>query len=120
MKHLSVDIETYSDVDITKAGMYRYADSAEFEILLFAYKVDDLPTQVVDLKQGESIPEEIVIALNNPDVTKHAYNAAFEWYCLNKSGCKTPIEQWQCTMIHGLYCGYPAGLDAIGKVIGLA
>ena len=75
--------------------------------------------EVVDLAQGEEIPEHAVRMLADPDVTKHAYNAAFEWYCLNRAGYRTPLEQWRCTMAHGLYCGYTAGLDATGKAIGL-
>jgi DNA polymerase len=119
MNHLSIDIETRSDVDISAAGAYRYAQSEDFEILLFAYMVDNKDVQIVDLKQGERIPEGIVCALQDPNVIKHAYNAAFEWYCLNRAGYRTPIGQWQCTMIHGLYCGYTAGLEATGKAIGL-
>ncbi|NSC83531.1 DNA polymerase [[Ruminococcus] gnavus] len=117
--HLSIDIETKSSVDITKAGAYRYAQSEDFEILLFAYKYDEEDVQLVDLTAEESIPERILTALMNPNVVKHAYNAAFEWYCLNTAGYRTPLEQWNCTMIHGLYCGYTAGLDATGKAIGL-
>ncbi|RJW22745.1 hypothetical protein DXD70_03795 [Lachnospiraceae bacterium TM07-2AC] len=117
--HLSIDIETKSSVDITKAGAYRYAQSEDFEILLFAYKYDEEDVQLVDLTVEERIPERILTALMNPNVVKHAYNAAFEWYCLNTAGYRTPLEQWNCTMIHGLYCGYAAGLDATGKAIGL-
>ena len=119
MNHLSIDIETRSDVAIRSAGAYRYAQSEDFEILLFAYMADDGEVKIVDLKQGERIPEGIVCALQDPEVIKHAYNAAFEWYCLNRAGYQTPIGQWQCTMIHGLYCGYTAGLEATGKAIGL-
>lgn len=117
--HLSIDIETKSSVDITKAGAYRYAQSEDFEILLFAYKYDEEDVQLVDLTVEERIPERILTALMNPNVVKHAYNAAFEWYCLNTAGYRTPLEQWNCTMIHGLYCGYTAGLGATGKAIGL-
>lgn len=117
--HLSIDIETKSSVDITKAGAYRYAQSEDFEILLFAYKYDEEDVRLVDLTVEERIPERILTALMNPNVVKHAYNAAFEWYCLNTAGYRTPLEQWNCTMIHGLYCGYTAGLDATGKAIGL-
>lgn len=117
--HLSIDIETKSSVDITKAGAYRYAQSEDFEILLFAYKYDEEDVQLVDLTVEERIPERILTALMNPNVVKHAYNAAFEWYCLNTAGYRTPLEQWNCTMIHGLYCGYTAGLDTTGKAIGL-
>ena len=117
--HLSIDIETKSSVDIGKAGAYKYAQSPDFGILLFAYSLDDSPVRVIDLAGGEKIPETIRLALMDPAVTKHAYNAAFEWYCLNRAGYQTPLEQWKCTMAHGLYCGYTAGLDATGKAIGL-
>lgn len=117
--HLSIDIETKSSVDIGKAGAYKYAQSPDFEILLFAYSLNDAPVRVIDLANGEEIPETIRLALMDPAVTKHAYNAAFEWYCLNRAGYQTPLEQWKCTMAHGLYCGYTAGLDATGKAIGL-
>lgn len=117
--HLSIDIETRSSVDIGKAGLYKYAQSPDFEILLFAYQSDGDPLDIVDLKNGEELPGWLIRALEDPDVVKHAYNAAFEWYCLNQAGYKTPIEQWSCTMAHGLYCGYTAGLDATGKAIGL-
>lgn len=119
MYHLSIDIETRSSVEIGKAGLYKYAQSPDFEILLFAYQLDGEPVEVVDLKQGERIPSPVVEALRDPEVLKHAYNAAFEWYCLNRAGYRTPLEQWRCTMAHGLYCGYTAGLDATGKAIGL-
>jgi len=118
-KHLSIDIETKSSVDIGKAGLYRYAQSPDFGILLFAYQVDNLPVEIVDFTAGEQIPVRILNALKNPSVVKHAYNAAFEWYCLNRAGIETQLEQWRCTMMHGLYCGYTAGLDATGKAIGL-
>lgn len=117
--HLSIDIETRSSVDIGKAGAYKYAQSPDFSILLFAYKWNDNPVEIVDLAQGECIPEWITRALQDPSVVKHAYNAAFEWYCLKRAGFNTPLEQWRCTMVHGLYCGYTAGLDATGKAIGL-
>lgn len=118
--HLSIDIETRSSVDISKAGAYKYAQSPDFKILLFAYQWDDGPVEVIDLSADESFPPEIwEDALRDPNVIKHAYNAAFEWYCLNRAGYETPIQQWRCTMAHGLYCGYTAGLDATGRAIGL-
>lgn len=117
--HLSIDIETRSSVDISKAGAYKYAQSSDFEILLFAYKADNQPVEILDLAQGEEIPTWVLNELQDPRVIKHAYNAAFEWYCLNRAGYKTPVDQWRCTMAHGLYCGYTAGLDATGKAIGL-
>ena len=119
MDHLIVDIETKSSVDIQKAGLYKYAQSPDFQILLFAYKVNNAKVQIVDLTKGERIPDGILWALNHPGVVKHAYNAAFEWYCLNQAGYTTPIGQWRCTMVHGLYCGYPAGLERAGEAIGL-
>ena len=118
--HLSIDIETKSSVDIGKAGSYRYAQSDDFEILLFAYKADDEDVEVVDLACGEKIPDSIVAALQDPEVVKHAWNAAFEWWCLNQAGYKTPISQWQCTMINSLYHGYPASLDAAGEALNLS
>lgn len=119
MHHLSIDIETRSSVDIGKAGLYKYAQSPDFQILLFAYQLDEEPVKIVDLACGESIPLVILSAIEDPGVLKHAYNAAFEWYCLNQAGYQTPLEQWRCTMARGLYCGYTAGLDATGKAIGL-
>ena len=119
MRHLSIDIETRSSEDIGKVGLYKYAQSDDFAVLLFAYKADSEPVEVIDLAQGEQIPGEVLLALSDPEVIKHAYNAAFEWYCLNQAGYVTPLVQWRCTMAHSLYCGYPAGLDATGKAIGL-
>ena len=120
MHHLSIDLESRSGADITKTGSYRYLQDPDFKILLFGYRVDDGPVQVIDLEAGEEIPGKIVTALQNPQYIKHAYNAAFEWYALNRAGYKTPIEQWQDTMIWALYCGYAAGLANTGEAIGLA
>ena len=117
--HLSIDIETKSGADISKSGLYKYAQSADFQILLLAYKLNDDPVNIIDLESGESVPEWLRKAISDKAVIKHAYNAAFEWYCLKTAGFETSIDQWRCTMAHGLYCGYPAGLDAIGKAIGL-
>lgn len=127
--HLSIDIETYSDQEIGKAGLYRYAQSPAFAILLFAYSLDGGPVQVVDLTQPEArLPAEVIRWLFDPACIKHAYNAAFEWYCLSRffrleANASYPPEkwlpQWRCTMLHGLYCGYTAGLDATGKALGL-
>lgn len=123
LHHLSIDIETYSDVDIGKAGLYKYAQSPAFQILLFAYSLDGAPVEVVDLAMGEKIPNDIVIALFSKDYIKHAYNAAFEWYCLSRHfgdhRPQTSLYQWRCTMLHGMYLGYPGGLDACGKALGL-
>lgn len=118
MRQLNIDIETYSGVDIKKAGAYKYAQSPDFQILLFAYSFDGEPVRIVDLAQGEYLPTEVVQAFADPDVIKHAYNAAFEWYCLNRF-FYSPIEQWRCTQVHGLYCGYTAGLGAVGEALGI-
>ena len=119
MKHLSIDIETSSDVDIRKCGAFKYAESEAFRIMLLAYAFDDEPVEVIDLEKGEEIPLFLLQALQDKEVIKHAYNASFEWLCLNQVGYKTPIEQWQCTMIHAMYLGFPAGLEATGEAVGL-
>lgn len=125
VSHLSIDIETYSDVDLAKAGLDRYAQSPAFEILLIAYSLDNGPVQVIDLASGQMIPFAFVSALFSPDVVKHAYNAAFEWYCFSvaydlETGYATNwLRQWNCTMIHSLYCGYPKSLSAVGAALGL-
>lgn len=119
MRHLSIDIETKSSVDIGKAGLYKYVQSEDFEILLLAYRLDNGPVSIVDFTAGEKLPEHIKQALADPTVMKHAYNAAFEVYCLSVAGFDIDIDQWQCTMIHNMYCGYPASLEAAGKALGL-
>ena len=123
MKRLNIDLETYSSVPIAKAGAYKYIQSPDFEILLLAYSVDGAPVEIIDLAQGEKIPEWLHEAIESPEYIKSAYNAAFEWYCLSKyfkGGGLLPIEQWRDTMLHGLYCGFTAGLDATGKALGLS
>lgn len=113
---LSIDIETYSSVDIKKSGLYKYVQSPDFEILLFAYSYDGGPVQIVDLTEGEKIPFFTIMDLHRPEIIKTAFNAAFEFYCLSKF-FETHLEQWHCTMIHSLYCGYPGSLDAAGKAL---
>ena len=81
MHHLSVDIETKSSVDIGKAGAYKYAQAPDFQILLFAYQLDESPVELIDLAQGEMIPADVLEHLSDQGTMKHAYNAAFEWYC---------------------------------------
>lgn len=121
MRHLSIDIETYSSVPIAKAGLYKYAQSPDFEILLFAWSWDFGPVQICDLTTENQLPESVLKALPDPEIQKHAYNAAFEWYCLSRYlGAMLPISQWRDTMLHALYCGYPASLDAAGKALGLS
>lgn len=128
MRHLSIDIETYSSVDIGKAGAYKYALSPDFEILLIAWALDGGPVQLVDLARGETPPLELIHALYDPGALKHAYNAAFEWWCLSRwlalnKDYAAPGDdwqrQWRCTMLHAMYCGYPAGLGATGEAMGL-
>lgn len=124
MRELSIDIETYSSVDIKKSGLYKYVQSPDFEILLFAYAFDDEPVQIVDLAQGERIPADVMQALWTPEIIKTAYNASFEWYCLSKHFGYTAsyllwLPQWHCSMVHGMYCGFPSGLAAIGKALGM-
>lgn len=119
MKHINIDIETKSSANIGETGLYRYALDPDFDVLLFAYKTADTDVTVVDLANGEKIPEKILRVLQDPSWVKHAYNAAFEWFCLNQYGIQTPLDQWKCTMIHSMYCGYPASLDASGKALGL-
>lgn len=118
--HISIDIESRSGADISKTGSYRYLQDPDFRILLFGYQIDDGPVEVIDLTKGDGkLPDRIVTMLANPQYVKHAYNAAFEWYALNRAGYPTPIEHWQCTMIWSLYCGYAAGLGNTGEAIGL-
>ena len=120
MHHLSIDLETYSSVPIAKAGAQKYIASPDFEILLFAYSLDGSPVVCVDFARGEMLPQEIANALLSPDYIKHAYNAPFEWGCLSRyMGRQLPPAQWRCTMFHGLYAGYTAGLDATGRALGL-
>lgn len=127
MQQLNIDIETYSGVDIKRAGAFQYALSPDFEILLFAYSADDGPVEVVDLRQGDTLPPDILRALFDPSVVKHAYNAAFEWWCLSRhfrlgqEYAMSPdawLPQWRCTMLHGLYCGYTAGLGGYRRGVG--
>ena len=104
MKNLSIDIETFSDVDLAKCGVYRYCESPAFDILLFGYAVDGGEVRVVDTACGEIIPEEIVSALSDPAVTKWAFNSAFERICLSSflglpAGTYLDPDSWRCTMI---------------------
>lgn len=120
MDHLSIDLETFSSVPIAKAGAQKYIASPDFEILLFAYSLNGAPSVCCDIAQGELLPDWVLDALCDPQCLKHAYNAAFEWGCLSKfMGRQLPPEQWRCTMFHGLYAGYPAGLDTTGRALGL-
>lgn len=119
MRTLGIDLETYSGEDIQKSGLYRYVQSPDFEILLFAYRYDESPVRIVDLKQGEPLPGQVVLDLNRPDVRKSAFNAAFEYYCLSRY-FETSLDQWHCSMAHAWYCGLAGGLDAVGRAMGLS
>lgn len=119
LHHLSIDLETYSTVSIGAAGSYRYILDPSFEILLFAYSLDGMPVEVIDVASGQVIPLWLKNALKNPLYIKHAYNAAFEWFALSKYLGWLPPDQWRDTMLHALYCGYPASLDAAGRAMGL-
>ena len=136
MQSLSIDIETYSSVDLSKCGVYKYTEAADFDILLFGYSVDDGPVQVVDLACGETIPQEIIAALTDDAVTKSAFNAQFERICLsrwlrdhgwfNNTGYSIPEDTvgnyldpaaWKCTMIWSAYMGLPLSLEGVGAVL---
>lgn len=120
MHSLSIDLETYSSVDIRKCGAFKYIESPDFEILLFSYSLDGAEPVCLDFAQGDILPEWIAGALQHPEYIKKAYNAAFEWGCLSKyMGRQLPPCQWRCTMLKGLYAGYTAGLDATGRALGL-
>ena len=120
MHKLNIDLETYSDIPIQKAGAQRYIASPNFEILLFGFSFDGSPVTVVDFAQGETLPKWVQEALLDPICIKKAWNAPFEWGCLSKYiGKPLPPEQWRCSMFHSLYAGYPASLDAAGRALGL-
>lgn len=140
MKTLSLDLETYSDVNLAKCGVYKYAESPAFEILLFGYAVDGGAVQVIDLAQGETIPEEILDALTDDTVTKWAFNANFERVCLSRYLTdlgrsvdpfqdQHPLSQecarflspagWKCSMVWSAYMGLPLSLEGVGAVLNL-
>lgn len=124
MKFMSIDIESYSDIDINKAGVYRYVDTDAFKILLFAYSVDGGPVQLIDLTRGDSIPKEIVKALSDKSVTKWAYNANFERVALSRFlgmpiGQYLDPEGWKCSMVWAATLGLPMGLAKVGEVLSL-
>ena len=119
MKTLSIDIETYSETDLPSCGVAKYVEDPAFEILLFGYSVDYGPVNVIDLVNGEEIPDEIMQALHDPDVEKTAYNAPFERTCLGKVYGYMEPEQWDDTMVLASECGLPLGLKAVGEALGL-
>lgn len=120
MKTLSIDLETFSDVDLPKCGVYKYTENINFEILLFGYSVDGGEVCVVDLASGEKIPDEILDALTDENVTKWAFNASFERTCLSRFlGVKLSPKSWKCTMIWSAYLGLPLSLKGVGAVLKL-
>ena len=120
MKRISIDLETYSSVDLGKSGVYKYAESEDFEILLFAYSLNDQKVQVIDLASGEIIPKEILSALNDKSIEKWAFNANFERVCLSRFlGEMLNPKGWYCTMIWSAYLGLPLSLEKVGEVLKL-
>ena len=120
MPILSIDIETYSDADLTKCGVYAYSDSPNFEILLFAYAFDEEPTQIVDFACGEQLPERVLAALEDPAVTKVAFNAQFERTCISKYlGRRFSPFGWQCTAVQSAMLALPLSLDSVGEVLNI-
>ena len=118
MSLLAIDIETYSEVDLPKSGVYAYSDSPSFEILLFAYAFNDEPTQIVDLACGEVLPERVRRALDDPTVIKTAFNAAFERTCISRYlGKQLSPESWQCTAVQSAMLALPLSLDGVGEVL---
>lgn len=140
MKVLSIDIETYSEADLNKTGVYRYADDPSFQILLFGYAVDGGDVRVIDLTAGETLPAKVLDALTDDDVIKTAFNANFERVCLSRFLADQGISldpfhdhhplrreparflsprSWRCTMIWSAYLGLPLSLAGVGAVLGL-
>ena len=124
MKSISIDIETYSSINLGKSGVYRYAENDDFEILLFAYSVDGGEVKVVDLANGEKIPRSIIDALKDDEIIKWAFNAMFERVCLSKflgleTGKYLNPSSWRCSMVWSAYMGLPLSLESVGAVLGL-
>jgi DNA polymerase len=119
-KLLSIDIETYSSVDLTKCGVYAYVDSPDFTILLFAYAIDEDETKIVDLACGEEIPDGVISAITDDGVIKTAFNAAFERVCLSKYlGVKLTSKAWQCTAVQAYLLALPLSLEGVGEVLNI-
>lgn len=121
MRILSIDIETFSSVDLTKCGVYAYTRAEDFEILLLAYAFDDEPVEIIDLASGEEIPDKVINALTNPNIIKSAFNANFERTCLAKHlNTPMPPEQWRCSQAHSLTLGLPASLKEVARCLKLS
>nr|DAS55941.1 MAG TPA: DNA polymerase I [Caudoviricetes sp.] len=124
MKTINIDIETFSSINISKSGVYKYVESEDFEVLLFAYSIDGGKTEIVDIANGEKLSEEIIQALLDDNVIKWAFNAQFERICLSRflklpKGTYLNPKSWRCTMIWSAYMGLPFSLEGVGKVLGL-
>lgn len=122
MRELGIDIETYSSYDLSKCGVYKYVEAPDFTILLFAYSVDNGPVQCVDFAQGEQLPDEVLVALRDPAVTKTAFNASFERVCISRYFGWPLMDpaQWRCTMVRAARMGLPLSLGQCGEVLKLA
>ena len=118
-RELSIDLESFSDIDLIKCGVYAYADSPAFEILLFAFSFDGGETQIIDLAQGEKLPAEVEEAIFDVSVTKTAYNANFERTCLSKHFGRIPPESWHCSAVQAAMLALPRSLEDVGRVLGL-
>ena len=124
MKTINIDIETFSSINISKSGVYKYVESEDFEVLLFAYSIDGGKTEIVDIASGEKLSEYIIQALLDDNVIKWAFNAQFERICLSRflkltKGTYLNPKSWRCTMIWSAYMGLPFSLEGVGKVLGL-
>ena len=124
MKTINIDIETFSSINISKSGVYKYVESEDFEVLLFAYSIDGGKTEIVDIANGEELSEEIIQVLLDDNVIKWAFNAQFERICLSRflkltKGTYLNPKSWRCTMIWSAYMGLPFSLEGVGKVLGL-
>lgn len=119
VKRLHFDIETYSSVDLRSSGAYKYVESVDFEILLLAYAIDDAPVVIVDLANGEQMPQEFIDCLLDPGVVKCAHNATFERNAFKQYGYNIPIDQWICTAVKAAYCGLPISLELVSKALNL-
>ena len=124
MKTINIDIETFSSINISKSGVYKYVESEDFEVLLFAYSIDGGKTEIVDIASGEKLSEDIIQALLDDNVIKWAFNAQFERICLSRflkltKGTYLNPKSWRCTMIWSAYMGLPFSLEGVGKVLGL-
>lgn len=134
MKNISIDIETFSSVDLSKCGVYKYTESLDFDILLFGYSIDREPVKVVDTARGEEIPRNILKALSDKNVTKWAFNSQFERVCLSAYLRSNYLEyflsyddcnyldpvSWKCSMTWAAYMGLPLSLKAVGEVLRLS